>query len=78
MLRYTVPRGGDFVPIVVSRDGEPFEVLLKRFKKKCERAAILSDIKKNQAYEKPSVEKKRRKNTAQRKAVKVARKSSSY
>ena len=66
------------MPIVFTRDGEPFEILLKRFKKKCERAAILSDIKKHQAYEKPSQEKKRKNNVAKRKALKVARKVKRY
>ena len=47
------------MPTVIAKDNEPFDILLKRFKKKCERAAILSEIKKHQAYEKPSVKKKR-------------------
>jgi len=66
------------VPIVYSRDGEPFEITLKRFKKKCEKAAILSDIKKHQAYEKPSEERKRKRNVARRKAMKIARKMQQY
>lgn len=66
------------MPIVYSRDGEPFEITLKRFKKKCEKAAILSDIKKHQAYEKPSEERKRKRNVAKRKAMKVARKMQQY
>lgn len=66
------------MPIVYSRDGEPFEITLKRFKKKCEKAAILSDIKKHQAYEKPSEERKRKQNVARRKAMKVARKMRHY
>jgi len=66
------------VPIVYSRDGEPFEITLKRFKKKCEKAAILSDIKKHQAYEKPSEERKRKQNVAKRKAMKIARKMQQY
>ncbi|MBW6515868.1 MAG: 30S ribosomal protein S21 [Candidatus Cloacimonetes bacterium] len=66
------------MPIVYSRDGEPFEITLKRFKKKCEKAAILSDIKKHQAYEKPSEERKRKQNVAKRKAMKIARKMQQY
>lgn len=49
--------------IVYARENEPFEVLIRNFKKKCEMASILSDIKKYQYYEKPS-DKKRRKNNA--------------
>jgi len=62
------------VPSVISRQGESFELTLKRFKKKIERAAILSEIKKHQRYEKPSEEKRRKDNAAKRKAVKAARK----
>jgi small subunit ribosomal protein S21 len=51
---------------------------LKRFKKKCEKAAILSEIKKHQAYEKPSVARKRKDNAARRKMVKMTRKMERY
>lgn len=62
------------MPKVVGRENEPFDILLKRFKKKCEKAAILSDIKKNQYFEKPSVRKRREENVAKRKMVKAMRK----
>ncbi|MFA7056118.1 MAG: 30S ribosomal protein S21 [Candidatus Cloacimonadales bacterium] len=62
------------MPKVVGRDSEPFDILLKRFKKRCEKAAILSDIKKNQYFEKPSVQKRREENVAKRKMVKAMRK----
>jgi len=66
------------MPIVYARETEPFEVTLKRFKKRCEKAAILSDIKKHQAYEKPSVAKKRKNNVSRRKMVKMQRKMDRY
>jgi small subunit ribosomal protein S21 len=62
------------VPTVFARDGENFEILLKRFKKKAEKAAILSDIKKHQRYVKPSEEKRRQENAARRKMAKALRK----
>ena len=62
------------MPTVVGKDNEPFDILLKRFKKRCEKAAVLSDIKKNQYYEKPSVKKKREANVAKRKMLKAMRK----
>ncbi len=61
------------MPTVIAKENESFDYLLKRFKKKCEKAAILSDIKKNQAYEKPSVKKKREANAARRKMLKMQR-----
>ncbi len=66
------------VPTVYARDGEAFEITLKRFKKKCERAAILSDIKKHQYFEKPCDERKRKNNAARRKILKALRKKDRY
>ncbi|MCL2064823.1 MAG: 30S ribosomal protein S21 [Candidatus Cloacimonetes bacterium] len=66
------------MPVVFAKDSEPFEVTLKRFKKRCEKAAILSDIKKHQAYEKPSEARKRKKNTSQRKQIKLHRRSDKH
>ena len=45
---------------VVVRDGESFESALRRFKKQCERTGILSEVRKREHYEKPSVKRKRR------------------
>jgi small subunit ribosomal protein S21 len=49
------------------RDGEPIEKAIRRFSKACERAGVLSDIKKFRHYEKPSEERKRKMNAARRK-----------
>ncbi len=57
---------------VVVRSGESFEKALRRFTKTCEKSGILSDVKKNQRYEKPSEEKKRKQNAAIRKHLKDA------
>jgi small subunit ribosomal protein S21 len=45
---------------IVIHDDESFERALKRFKKKCEKAGILSDLRKHRHYEKPSEKKKRK------------------
>ena len=55
------------MPGVRIRDGEPFERALKRFTKTCEKAGIMSDIKKHQQYEKPSERRKRKEAAARRK-----------
>jgi len=59
------------MPGVLVRDDEPFEKALKRFKKTCEKAGIISDMKKHQHFEKPSERKKRKINAARRKRLKV-------
>lgn len=66
------------MPTVYARENEHFEVLLKKFKKKCEKAAILSDIKKHQHYEKPCDARKRKINAAKRKLLKQKRKMERY
>ena len=42
------------MPGVIVKNEEPFEKALKRFKKTCEKAGIISDMKKHQHFEKPS------------------------
>lgn len=64
--------------VVYARENEPFEVLLRNFKKKCEIASILSDIKKYQHYEKPSVERRRKTNAVKRKMLNNQRKLVRY
>jgi small subunit ribosomal protein S21 len=51
------------MPEVIIHDDESFERALKRFKKKCEKAGILSDLRKHRHFEKP----KRKMNAAVRK-----------
>ncbi|MFQ5629342.1 MAG: 30S ribosomal protein S21 [bacterium] len=59
------------MPRVVVRDGENFERALRRFTKACEKAGIISDIKKHQYFEKPSERRKRKENAARRKMRKL-------
>ena len=61
------------MPAVRVKQNEPFESAMKRFKKQCEKAGILSEIKKREHYEKPSVKKKRKAMAARKKALKRAR-----
>jgi small subunit ribosomal protein S21 len=51
---------------VIIQDDENFERALKRFKKKCEKASILSYIRRHRHYEKPSERRKRKMNAAVR------------
>ena len=48
-------------------DGESLESALKRFKKKVQKAGILTEIRRREHYEKPSVKKKRKRAQARRK-----------
>jgi small subunit ribosomal protein S21 len=57
------------------KEGESFESAMKRFKKSCEKAGILSEIRKRESYEKPSVKRKKKALAAKKRAMKKARKS---
>ena len=48
------------MPGIRLRDGEPFEGALRRFKKQCEKGGVMSDVRKREHYEKPSVKRKRK------------------
>lgn len=62
------------MPGIRLRDGEPFDSALRRFKKQCEKAGILSDIRKREHYEKPSIRKKKKAIAARKRIVKKLRK----
>lgn len=55
------------------REGESFESALKRFKKQCEKAGILSEVRKREHYEKPSVRRKKKALAAKKRALKKMR-----
>ena len=48
------------MPVVHVREEESFENAMRRFKRKCEKAGILTELKKRQHYEKPSIKRKRK------------------
>jgi small subunit ribosomal protein S21 len=51
------------------RDDESFESALRRFKRKCEKSGILTELKKRQHFEKPSVKRKRKAVQARKKMM---------
>jgi len=65
------------VPFVKVGESESFENALRKFKKQCEREGILSEIKKREHYEKPSVKRKKKAIAARKKALKRLRALSS-
>ncbi len=57
------------MPEVRVRENESIESALKRFKKKIQKAGILSEIKRRERYEKPSVKRKRKSEAARKRKV---------
>lgn len=62
------------MPGVRLKDGEAFEAALRRFKKQCEKAGVLSDVRKREHYEKPSVKRKKKAVAARKRVIKKIRK----
>lgn len=62
------------MPGVRVKEDESFENALRRFKKQCEKAGILSEIRKREHYEKPSVKRKKKQIAAKKRALKKMRK----
>lgn len=56
------------------RDSEGFEQAFRRFKKSCEKSGVLSEIKKREHYEKPSIRLKKKSLAARKRLVKKQRK----
>ena len=48
-------------------EGEPIERALKRFKKECQKAGVLAELRKREFFEKPSIKRKRADEAAVRK-----------
>ena len=57
------------MPLVHVKEDETFENALRRFKRKCEKSGILSELKKRQHYEKPSTKRKRKAIAARKKVL---------
>lgn len=57
------------MPTVQVREDESFENALRRFKRKCEKEGILTELKKRQHYEKPSIKRKRKALQARKKML---------
>jgi len=58
------------MPNVRVRENEPFEVAMRRFKRSCEKAGILSEVRRREYYEKPTQERKRKKAAAVKRHMK--------
>lgn len=48
------------MPSVRIKENEPFEIALRRFKRACEKAGIMTEVRKREYYEKPTIERKRK------------------
>ena len=58
---------------VVAGENESFDSLLKRFNKRVQQDGILSEVRRREHYEKPSVKRKRKRAAKRRKSAKASR-----
>ncbi len=67
------------MPSVRLKENEPFDVALRRFKRSCEKAGILAEVRRREVYEKPTWARKRKAAAAvKRHAKKVNRESRKF
>ncbi|MEM7206254.1 MAG: 30S ribosomal protein S21 [Pseudomonadota bacterium] len=48
------------MPEVRVRENEPFEIAMRRFKRACEKAGVVTESRRREFYEKPTAERKRK------------------
>jgi small subunit ribosomal protein S21 len=59
---------------VVSQENESFESLLRRFNKRVQQEGVLSELRRREFFEKPSIKRKRKEAAKMRKSTRPARK----
>lgn len=57
----------------LAKDNESFESLLKRFNRSVQQSGILSEIRRREHYEKPSIKRKRKEAAKRRKSARAPR-----
>jgi small subunit ribosomal protein S21 len=62
------------MPGIRIRENESFENALKRFKKQCEKTGVLSEVRKREHFEKPSIKRKKKALAAKKRVMKRLRK----
>ena len=58
------------MPSVKVKENEPFDVALRRFKRSCEKAGVLSEVRRREFYENPTQERKRKRAAAVKRHLK--------
>ncbi|WP_020395297.1 30S ribosomal protein S21 [Thiolinea disciformis] len=58
------------MPSVRVRDTEPFEIAVRRFKRTCEKAGVVAEVRAREFYEKPTSIRKRKRAAAVKRNLK--------
>jgi len=60
------------MPQVKVKNDEPFDVILRRFRRSCEKAGIFTEMRRREFYEKPTSVRKRKTAAAKKREMKRA------
>lgn len=63
-------KGGNKMSEIRVKDGESLESALRRFKRSTARSGVLAEVRKREAYEKPSVRRKKKSEAARKRKYK--------
>ncbi len=58
------------MPSVRIKENEPFDMALRRFKRSCEKAGVLAEVRRREFYEKPTSVRKRKAAAAVKRSLK--------
>ncbi|MDH3694995.1 MAG: 30S ribosomal protein S21 [Gammaproteobacteria bacterium] len=58
------------MPSVRIRQDEPFDVILRRFRRSCEKAGVFTEVRRREFYEKPTTVRKRQGAAAEKREAK--------
>ena len=58
------------MPAVRVKENEPFDIALRRFKRSCQKAGVLAEVRRREFYEKPTQVRKRKKAAAVKRHMK--------
>ena len=61
-----LPEGGIYMSEVRVKDNESLDSALRRFKRQCAKSGVMSEIRKREHYEKPSVKRKKKSEAARK------------
>ena len=64
------------MPHVRVRENEPFDIALRRFKRSCEKAGVLSEVRRREFYEKPTSVRTRKASAAVKRHIKKLQRES--
>ena len=64
------------MPHVRVKENEPFDIALRRFKRSCEKAGVLSEVRRREFYETPTAMRKRKAAAAVKRHIKKLQRES--